>query len=189
MQYLRISSIYRKQRGFSTPEVLLSMFVLTTGLVAVIAVMAGSLRYSFSNRDTIIAADLAQEGIELVRNVRDNDFAAGNNGFTAFAQSDKHCRIDWNDPDTDLDCQFSQGSLSRYTLEYTGGMYQHATSPTDRFSRYIFIDYDTNDGEHALVRSFVIWGGASLPPASGSSATCAGSATCVFTEAFLTNWK
>jgi hypothetical protein len=165
------------------------MFVLSTGLVAIIAVMSGSLRYSFSNRDTIIATDLAQEGIELVRNVRDNDFAAGNNGFSAFSQANKHCRIDWNDPDTSLDCLPNQGSLSRYTLEYTGGMYQNTANPTGRFSRYIFIDYDTNGGEHALVRSFVVWGTGTLPPASGSSSTCAGSDVCVFTEAFLTNWK
>ncbi len=189
MKYFWNHYQYRGKKGFSTPEVLLSMFILSTGLVAIIAVMSGSLRYSFSNRDTIIATDLAQEGIELVRNVRDNDFAAGNNGFTAFSQANKHCRIDWNDPDTSLDCQASQGSLSRYTLLYTGGMYEHGTNPTERFSRYIFIDYDTNGGEHALVRSFVVWGTGALPPASGSSSTCVGSDVCVFTEAFLTNWK
>lgn len=178
--------------GFSVPEVLLSIFVLSVGLTSIIALVSASLRDSLANNDSIIGTDLAQEGIELVRNVRDNDYAAGNNGFTLFSTANKHCRIDWNDADTSLDCTASPATVNpqRYYLDYVGspGLYQH-TGTQGRYSRYIYIDYDTNGGEHALVRSFVYWGGAAVPPANGDPTTCKASATCVYTEAFLTHWR
>lgn len=181
-------------KGFSTPEVLLSVFVVSIGLITIMTVMSQSLRYSYKNQDTIIATDLAQEGIELVRNVRDNDFASGGDGFndpTVFSNANKHCRIDWNDASTSLDCQGSQGSTSRYYLQYSGNpsTYAHSGVEEQRYSRYIFIDYDASGGEHALVRSFVFWGDAPFPPANGNSSTCTTANSCVFSETFLTAWK
>ncbi len=179
--------------GFSTPEVLLSVFVVSIGLVTIIAVMAGSIRYSFAIRDTVIATDLAQEGVELIRNVRDNDFAMGGTGFVSFSvpPARKHCRIDWNDPDSSLDCQANRGADSRYYLQYVGGFYGHVNVSQERFSRYVFIDYSSAGGERALVRSFVFWGGFSMGsiPATGAPDSCAASSECVYTETFLTAWK
>ena len=83
--------------GFSLGEVLLAGFVLTVGLLSISALMAKSLKNSFENRDSIIAVELAQEGVELVRNVRDNSFIADADGFAKFS-GNKHCRIDYNDP-------------------------------------------------------------------------------------------
>ena len=177
-------------RAFSTGEVLLAMFIMTSGLVTIVAVLSGSLRNSLSIRDVIIASELAQEGVELVRNVRDNDFASGGNGFsssTGFENSKKHCRIDYDA--SKINCSSSQGSVGTYSLNYSGGMYHYdASGSMGRFSRYIWIDYDAT-GPHATVRSFVVWGGGNLPPASGSSANCTAANKCAFTEAFLTSWE
>lgn len=170
-------------------EVVIASFVLSVGLIATMALISGSLKYSLDNQDAIVAAMLAQEGVELVRNVRDNDFVAGNSGFTSFSSSDKNCRIDYNDPVTSLDCASSQGSASQYTLTYSSGFYQHQDSSQERFSRYIHIDYDDSVGnENATVRSFVYWG-TTMPPASGDPASCTALNKCIFTEIVLTNWK
>lgn len=178
------------------PEVILSMFIVSIGLVTITAVISGSLRYSYKNQDVIIATDLAQEGVELVRNVRDNNFAGGGTGFASFSPSaNHHCRIDWNDPNTSLDCASSQGTASRYYLQYAGGFYAHGSGATqERYSRYIYINYTSNaQGDRALVRSFVFWGNATftgnspLPASSGSDCTTVNS--CVYSETFLTAWK
>lgn len=197
-------------KAFSMPEVLLSVFVLTTGLTTIVAVMSGSLRFALNNRDTIIATELAQEGIELVRNVRDNDFASGGNGFpsAAFDTAKPHCRADWNDPVTSLRCRASRGGTGpasvRYDLTVGGtGLYAHSGSGAGqgKFSRYIYLDYDNTAGnENALVRSFVYWGSfaiSAINEATGDSSPCVkqfdatGHITggCVFTETFLTAWK
>lgn len=189
-----VCSRYKKAlKGFSIPEVLLSMFVLSIGLVTIVAVMAGSLRYSYDTRDLIIATGLAQEGVELVRNVRDADFAAGNQGFTRFSDSNRYCRINWNSSqNSNIDCFANPDPANRYYLQYRNGVYGHVNATKERYSRFIYIDYDPGVGLNngtAVVRSFVFWGTADIRPATGDPATCNASPTCVYTEIFLTSWK
>lgn len=180
-----------RAKGFSILEVLLSLFVLSVGMVAIVSVLSKSLRYSYDTRDTIIATELAQEGVELVRNVRDNDFVAGGTGFTAFDANKKHCFINWDD--VTLQCFVNQNPASRYFLQYAGGLYAHSGVVAERYSRYIYIDFTDNaQGKRATVRSFVFWGAFSvgnIPQASGSPANCIASTTCVYTETFLTFWR
>lgn len=183
--------------GFSLGEVLLAGFVLTVGLLAISALMTKSLKGSFETRDTIVAVLLAQEGVELVRNVRDNDFVAssGNaDGFPAssFDINKKYCRMSYND--SNVDCLGAanepNSNKSRYYLEYTPGnkMYKH-TGNQGRFSRYIYIDYD-DSAKEATVKSFVYWSGGNAPSGieSGNIANCNIAKKCVYTEVFLNSW-
>lgn len=178
----------RKMKGFLITEVILSLFVLTIGLTTTIALISSSLNRSFDNRDTIIAVELAQEGVELVRNVRDNGFI--NNVADPFYKfsTQKHCRIDYTvDYTTNLDCVGGMESLS-YVLTYANGFYKH-TGGAGKFSRYVYIDYSSAQ-ETAMVKSFVYWGGLFTPPNSGgSTTTCTVAKKCVFTEISLTNWR
>lgn len=169
-------------------EVVLSLFVLSVGMVTIVEVLSQSLKYSYSTRDTIIATELAQEGVELMRNERDNDFVALHNGFTSF--TDPHCHIDWNDGS--LTCWSSQGANSRYYLQYVGGRYGHSNTTQERYSRYINIQLSGSGvDERARVRSFVFWGAFTIGsiPADGNPTNCSASTTCVYTEIFLTSWK
>ena len=114
----------KKMPGFSIPEVALSVFVLSVGIMSIIALMSSSLRYSLQTNDVIIATDLAQEGIELVRNVRDNDFASGGIGFSSplFRAGRPYCRIDWDESTRGCrNATWSPNSV-RYDLQYTNGM-------------------------------------------------------------------
>lgn len=63
------------RQGFSIGEVLISSFLLMVGIVAATALIVSNMREAFDARDTIIASQLAQEGIELVHNVRDTNTA------------------------------------------------------------------------------------------------------------------
>ncbi|PIW94228.1 MAG: hypothetical protein COZ86_02180, partial [Candidatus Moranbacteria bacterium CG_4_8_14_3_um_filter_41_13] len=66
------SIIGKKQKGALLVEVILATFIITTGLLAVMQLITGSLKDSFLNRDAIVATGLSQEGAEMVRNIRDN---------------------------------------------------------------------------------------------------------------------
>ncbi len=184
------------QKGFSTPEVILSIFLVSVGMVAIMAVMTSTLRYSCQNQDVIIATALAQEGLELVRNIRDNDFADGGIGFPAnsFDPNEPYCRTDWND--TRIRCR-SQGqgwgaNTVRYDLQLATGLYNHGGlgQGQGEYSRYLYIEYDDTTGqEKALVRSFVTWGSGAVPPADGNTSACTTVNSCVFLETTLTSWK
>lgn len=197
MSQIFISLLQKRGNAFSTGEVLLAMFVLSIGLVTVVALVSKSLKHSLFSRDVIIAAELAQEGVELVRNIRDNDFAAGNDGFDtsrSFKNNEKYCRADFNDPADSLDCDRTDSprrSPSRYYLQYQDDFYGHYSSTKERFSRFLYVDYDTPGAgnKNALVRSFVYWGDADLPPDSGDPSDCVPANSCVFTELYLTSWK
>lgn len=193
---------YRRLKGFSIGEVLLAAFVLTSGLLATSALMSTSLRNSFETRDAIIATQLSQEGIELVRNVRDNDFlVSGHDGFNAFNNSEKHCRVSYNDTIGTFDCR--NNGLGRpsthqdlYTLRYVSNFYRHSDTATEHFSRYIHTEYSGGASPQATVTSFVYWGGSdpmmfdvSTAESAGDTLDCTVKKKCVYTEVVLTSWK
>ncbi|MCW1888556.1 MAG: hypothetical protein KIH67_003315 [Candidatus Moranbacteria bacterium] len=191
----------KKRKAFSFGEVLMSAFVLTVGLTATTALISSSLQYSFDNRDAVIATQLAQEGIELMRNVRDQNFATqadggnGGDGFQGFDENQKNCRVNANG----MTCFSSQGSPSsqRYYLSAptnpgAGGRFTDTGSVT-RFARYVYVEYNNTD-KTARVVSYVFWdwtNGASMPsfvPANGGVGNCTLENKCVFSEIFLTKW-
>ena len=55
----------KKRKGFSIIEVVISLAVVTIGLVSILNLMANNIRTSLDARDQVIAAQLAQEGAEL----------------------------------------------------------------------------------------------------------------------------
>lgn len=177
--------VYHKRKGFSFGESLLATFVLAVGLIIVIKLFQVSISNSLFLRDATIASELAQEGVELVRNVRDNNFISGGTGFASFS-SNRHCYIAVNS--TSLNCFSAQSGTSQYYLTYSGGQYVSTSTPS-RFRRYVYIEYTSGANPQAVVKSFVVWGGASLPPDTGSTANCTIQTQCVYTEALLTNWK
>ena len=63
--------------GFSFIELLAVMFIVNVALIALISMSMQAISTERFNRNVLIAAQLAQEGIELVRNIRDNDWQAG----------------------------------------------------------------------------------------------------------------
>jgi Tfp pilus assembly protein PilV len=182
----------KKLRGFSLGESLLAMFVLSVGLLTVVALFQSALRNSFEVRDSIIASQLAQEGIELARNARDNNFAAGGDGFTGapptgISTPNKHCWVSYED--SRVTCYGSQGNLVNENLVYTSAnpFYRSTNSSATRFVRYLYIDYDSTQ-KKADIKSFVLWDGSPLPPSNGSTANCTIAHKCVYAEVILTSW-
>jgi Tfp pilus assembly protein PilV len=195
------------RKAFSLGEVLISAFILTVGLTATTALIAASISNAYDNREAVIAAELAQEGVELIRNVRDQNFALeaegipAGQGFAGFSESDKHCRM--NSDDTIFTCTTSQGtpgsSSNKYYLstpDYPGiGQRFAHTASQSRFGRYIYIDYSTAN-LNAEVISYVFWdwgNPGSMPPSIRSNgkdtSRCTLSNKCIFSEAFFTKWS
>jgi prepilin-type N-terminal cleavage/methylation domain-containing protein len=67
-----LKKIKKNQKGFSLVEVLFALLVLAVGIVGVLTIMVGNIKNSIEARDQIIAAELVQEGLELVRHLSDN---------------------------------------------------------------------------------------------------------------------
>lgn len=60
--------------AFSLIELLVSMAIIGIGLLGISSLAAQNIRVQYFNRNSLISAQLAQEGLELARNLRDNDW-------------------------------------------------------------------------------------------------------------------
>lgn len=61
-------------RGFTLVETIIAMAVIITGFLGVLALFSNIMSSFSMIRDGLVASSLAQEGIELARNARDNNW-------------------------------------------------------------------------------------------------------------------
>jgi len=62
------------KKGFTLLEVMIAIFLVTVGIVGVFALINKSAVQMGASPNSLIAAYLAQEGIEIVRNIRDTNW-------------------------------------------------------------------------------------------------------------------
>lgn len=171
------------KQGFSLAEVMLAVFVLAIGIVAAISLISGSMRHSIDSRNEVIASQLAQEGVELVRNIRDNDFDAF---FSTFDSPKSYCRIDYQDVSVlDIICTYSTASAP-YDLYYNNNYYDHTTVVVNktRFNRRIAVSYVNDDTRK--IYSIVSWDNQYKCVGCGD---CTIANHCVYTAPLITKWK
>lgn len=191
----------KKTKGFSIGEVTLSVFILGVTMLTILTLYADGLRNFQDERDSVIASMLAQEGIEIARNVRDNNWARregvnNDNGIGTFDKFDvssggaeNDCRvsydlytinaneIDYNDPA--ISCNGSS-----YVLNIDGNdFYTHRAGSDTKFRRRMVLNY--LDSENLIVTSLVSWGNIDPPD---SISDCTVEDKCVFSQTTLTEW-
>ena len=172
--------------GFSLLEVVIAMFVLSVGMLGVMQLMSGTLRYSFNQRDAVIASQLAQEGVELVYNIRDTNMVAGNEAFNGI--SGGSWRIDAT---SSVPVLTGSTAFSLYDRTSDHAYTHNASSATEtRFSRKIVVN-DINSGSilSKKVTSFVVWSGGSFPAdASNPETNCLVGDHCAFAQVILQDY-
>jgi len=99
---------HKKFKGFSLVEGMVAIFIVGITMVGFMAVMGKVFKTTTYERDYIVAANLAQEGIEVVRNIRDNNLKKS--GCSAFGGGS---------------CSFPSGN---YT---PGGIYNNTNIPSE----------------------------------------------------------
>lgn len=166
-------------RGFSLLEIIIAIAVLASGIAGAIALINQAVSAGVFAQKQLIAAHLAQEGMEVVHNIR----------HTNWIQQRENPAIQWDRGLVDgnscvnfssaslSDAGFATGSCnstSQRALYLSGNRYRHCVDPvhcpvgaeslTD-FSRYIAISHGTDsDGKaYVLMKSIVEWGKGSIP--------------------------
>ncbi len=71
--------ISKKELGFSLMEVIIAIYIITTALMGIMALVISINSSARVSAAKLIAANLAQEGIEVVKSIRDLNF--GVNGW------------------------------------------------------------------------------------------------------------
>ena len=160
------------------------MFVVSVGLVTIIQFFGKGFINSALDRDRIVAAGLAQEGVEIVKNIRDKSLAIpGNFGFENFgpltedAHDDNQCGLDYTDTlfdnsGGDRNCfAASSNSEQKFSLNIGANGFLSSVTTT-KWARVVYVFYNDNStatsysDDSADVVSIVWWGSSATPPAS-----------------------
>ena len=124
------------KRAFTLMEVLISVAVIITALVGVLSLITIGVSSIRINRSKIIAANLAEEGLEIVKNIRDNNWL-----------NYKRKASDWRDglAAGNYRVQYNTENLLAYgavplKLD-SNGFYQYSTGTNTPFYRKISIEH------------------------------------------------
>jgi prepilin-type N-terminal cleavage/methylation domain-containing protein len=121
-------------KGFTLIEVLVAIAIFSVGTAVSVNVISYSLGLSAKIKDRTIATHLAQEGVEIVKNIRDLNWLDGK-AFDLGLGDGWGC-IEYNSNAVDYNCALNAGSD---LLSFDGTHYIHGAGVTTNFSRKITI--------------------------------------------------
>lgn len=119
------------KRGFSLLESIVAIAVLMIGVSSAIAALNQSVALSPKIKNKVIAAHLAQEGIELVRNIRDNNWTSGAASWDVGLNAGSGC--------VQYDSDIFDTSCASFLMKFDGAHYIHTSDASAIFSRQINI--------------------------------------------------
>ena len=196
--FLKKTREYRK--GFSLMEIIVTIGVLSIGLLSVMSLYADNLNRIFVIRSQATANALAQEGLELVRNYAEMTEEWGDPA-SGFPGGDYRVYVDG----TLWPIGFPSSPRSIITLEATSDYrlnfgtgdsigFTHETGTATRFARKIVVEVKNFDGEtdaggasipnDRKVTSYVTWDGS-----EPNTANCDASNKCISAEMKLVRSK
>ncbi|MDP1629309.1 MAG: prepilin-type N-terminal cleavage/methylation domain-containing protein [bacterium] len=130
------------KEGFSLIEVIVSITVFLMAMIGVIALISLNITHAALLRNRLIAANLAQEGIEVVRNIRDNNFLAQEVASTTPWDLNLNYGNNWRVEYNSL-VLFGSGGNPPLNFHPSSGLYDYNNNPGDTaasiFSRLINI--------------------------------------------------
>ena len=129
-------------KGFTLIEVLAAMFIMVMGVLGMFGLISRTVTFNSSVNSQLVASYLSQEGLEIVRNIRDANLLAihkgaggqWDDGLTACAAG---CGADYNDT--------ALGSFQGTLLKLNNGFYTYDAGTDTIFTRKITIDSATID--------------------------------------------
>lgn len=147
----------KHNNGFSILEITISIFIISMAFIALLSLTGQNIQAQNTNKNSLIASQLAQEGLELVRNARDTNWKnhlsyyeniyddAGDNTFS----------IDYNGT-----TNFSPDSINDNNAKIyinASGYYDHIDSGSATPFRRLVTTATTDKDEYLEVECKVKW--------------------------------
>lgn len=144
-----------KNKGFTLIEIMVAISIMAIGLVGAYSVLPMIIKSQAVNANEFLASQIANEGMELVRNIRDNNWLLGNDWTDGLTICSSGCEILHNTPLSQI-----SGSPKLLRLAPAAGFYNYNTGPKSIFKRKITIQEISG---HLNVKVEVIWDGNGSP--------------------------
>ena len=150
----------KNNRAFTLMEVVIAVSIISLGLVGILSIVQRSLSLQPIIKNKIIAINLAQEGIEIVRNIRDSNWLSGNNWRLGLGE-DLEVGLGKLVGCINYDSTAILAPCSDYSLgvDDEGDFYTHNGEQETPLKRTMTIsyEYDADDAVYMSVKSEVIW--------------------------------
>lgn len=134
----------KNKKGFTIIELMAVLLVISIGMIGAMNLLSRVFLYSRLNASKLTAAYLAQEGVEIVRNIRDSNWLQGNSW-------------DWGIDTGDQQADYNDQSLFAFQNNYlklNGGFYNYDAGNNTKFKRKINIQ---KTGDEISVTVTVNW--------------------------------
>ncbi len=142
-------------RGFTLLETLVAVAVLLMALLGPFSIAQQALKNAYYARDQVTAFYLAQEGVEFVRAIRDQNYLSGAEWLTGIdACSGVPCIVDFPNF-TYTVCP--QGVCPPVKVSQIGGLYNHVTGTDSPFTRSVILTPSASNPDQMVVSVTVSW--------------------------------
>jgi prepilin-type N-terminal cleavage/methylation domain-containing protein len=154
------------ENGFTMIEIVIAIFILSLCLVAILSAFSVVTILTSDSADRLTGAYLAQEGMEIVRNIRDTNWL--DMDFCASNPTDATCISNppaWatglttvgacGNTITGCEADYTSASMSGNSGEYLkiddiNGFYNYTSDTNTKFKRKIIIDYAKDAGNNPI---------------------------------------
>jgi len=132
-------------KGFTLIETMVALGVLVFVLTGMVSLIIANITSAKNIEKNLIAGNLAQEALEVVRSMRDNDWLEGN-GFGDFLPVNGDYSVQWDD--TDLSRGLSDQPLN---FNESTGIYSYGDGSPTIYKRKVSIEKLSDQQIKALV--------------------------------------
>lgn len=178
------------ESGFTVIELILAIFILSVGIIGVFYAFSQITILTSASQDRLTAAYLAQEGAEIIRNIRDGNwinYAEDWQENLYNCETGAGCQLDYTSARTSF--------LRPYTIEGdylnidSSGFYSYNSGAQTKFKRRVKIDILSDDAIDAIkISVYVSWDEKATIMGDGHSASECVSSNCMTLQDTLFNW-
>ncbi len=204
----------KQQRGQSLIETIVAIFILTSSLIGGLGLTIYAFSGSTNSQNEFLASNLAREGVEVIRTIRDSSWLSGDKqGGAADLQTcadigSKLCYpqaysgINAGNQRIVFDTLTSSWALVSNPVNYNlylqaDGTYSSVTNGASVFGRMINISFNSNapytnqnSNQEMIVKSVVAWRGKGCTSFTSTDNLLTLSTPCkTVVEEHMTNWK
>lgn len=146
------------KKGFSLIEVLVAISILLTSVTPTLFVASKGILFAGASENRVTASYLAEEVIEYIRNVRDNNLLDNKPWLQGLSTctGGAVCVVD---VPNDTVCKLGSAGCSSLVRRSGAGLFNHNTGEATVFNREVTIE-TVSAGEEVVVEVTVTWPGA-----------------------------
>lgn len=143
-------------RGFTLLETLVAITVLLMALLGPFAIAQQSLRSAYYARDQVTAYYLAQEGVEFVRAIRDQNYLSGTDWMSGIGATctGVPCTVDYPNF-TYAACPID--GCPPLKVSAVGGLFNQTSGTSSIFTRQIVISNSSTNPAQKIISVTISW--------------------------------